>query len=44
MKKKIGWKVFEKLLVKNNCLMFKIIVLIRNNMKIMFYVGNGRFK
>lgn len=42
MKKKIGWKVFEKSPVKNNCSMFKITASIRNNMKTMSYVGNGR--
>lgn len=39
MKKKIGWKVFEKSPVKNNCTMLKITALIRNNMKTMSYVG-----
>lgn len=41
-KKKISWKVFEKSPVKNNCSMFKITASIRNNMKTMSYVGNGR--
>lgn len=29
MKKKIGWKVFEKSPVKNNCTMLKITALIK---------------